>query len=322
MLEAERLPELCRGVNVERRDHYYVDARWKQARDAPRFSEGATTYHDRYFNRVNFLELMERCFELAAVDRAAPLSLLDVGSGDGPSVLASVKLLPRASIVATDISPQLLEMLSASLASNGARASAVTAYCVDLHQPFFAAGQFDVAVGVSILHHVSDPCKVLQNVAFSLKPGGKIVLVEPMESGYLVLMAMFEQILDVLYDLGHSAGPLAGLMRVMRADTRARLGLQVRRPWTPPLEDKWFFHLPYLRDLTRHLGLARVEVHPQSRDMSTLFEQTFRSLLVQSGNADIFVPKAVFELTRTFDRGLSGELKSLLFPSGIIIFTK
>jgi SAM-dependent methyltransferase len=286
------------------------------------FTGDAQTYHERYFERLDFTALIDRCLRSAAVDAGRAQRVLDIGSGSGASVLALCRLLPHADILASDISPQLLRMLAAFAASRGELRGRITALCFDLHRRVFRPESFDLVVGCAILHHLVDPRRALANVAASLRPGGRIVLVEPLESGSLTLVAMFATVLAALVRMGESGGRLAQFMRAMRLDIQSRLGPPVEKPWTRGLDDKWVFDEPYLMALAKDLGLAGVDVHPADPDLTHVYENAFRSLLADGGLADVPIPPAVVDAVRAFDRGIAPELKRELCPTGVIVFRR
>lgn len=309
-------------VQVIKQNNFYLHSNWSPSFVTDQFIENADIYHDRYFNRLDFLNLADQYFTAAKIDRNLPSLCLDIGSGSGSSVFASAKLLPNASIIASDISFQLLELLSTFVQSQPELRSRITTYCFDLHMPFFRKNLFDVVVGTAIMHHLLDPYEALKNVAISLKPNGKIILVEPLESGSLILVMIFEKILEVLKHLKDDQGPIANLMRAMRLDIQSRLGVPVQKPWTKFLDDKWVFDGPYLENLAENLGLSAVSVTPTPLDLTRIYEVTFLSLLRDSGNGDVPVPAAVSAIVQEFDQGISVNLKQKLCPTGIIIFTK
>jgi len=177
-------------------------------------------------------------------------------------------------------------------------------------------------IGAAILHHLLDPRAALANVVASLKPGGRMIFIEPLEAGSLVLTMLYARVLEVLAGTGEGAGALAGLMRAWRLDIQCRLGPPVVSPRTALLDDKWVFDTPYLIDLARQLGLAKVEIHPAQRDLTNVFEQAFRSNLADSGHAELAITPGVLAAVREFDRAIDAELKSHLCPTGIVVFTK
>ncbi len=313
---------LAPGVEVLRDGPIIVDRDWSPAGVTGQFTDDAATYHQRYFERLDFTHLIDYCLTLAQIDRARPCRVLDIGSGSGASVFAACRLLPQAEIVASDISPQLLRMLAGFVDSRDELRGRITTFCFDLHRKFFRPQTFDLVIGAAILHHLLDPRAALANVAAALKPGGRIVLVEPLESGSLMLVAMFARVLTVLGQSGAGEGPLARLMRAMRLDIQSRLGPPVEKPWTRELDDKWVFDTPYLERLAAELGLSRVDVYPAQPDLSQVYENAFTSLLADSGLAAIEVPQAVQDSVRMFDRGIGEDLKRELCPTGVIVFTR
>lgn len=315
-------PLLAAGVDVRRVGAVLVDSRWAPGGVSAQFAADAETYHRRYSERLDFTALIDRCLTLAAVDRQRETRVLDIGSGGGSSVFGLCRLLPRADIVASDISPQLLEFLMAFAATRDELRGRIRAYCFDLHRRFFRPESFDLVIGAAILHHLLDPRAALANVAAALKPGGSIVLVEPLEAGSLVLTAMYARVLRVLHDVGEGDGALARLMAALRLDIQSRLGPPVEKPWTAALDDKWVFDEPYLATLGRQLGMSAVAVHPAQPRMATLYEEGFRSVLAESGNADLPIPAAVWECVREFDGGVSDALKQRLCPTGVVVLTK
>jgi SAM-dependent methyltransferase len=310
------------GVEICRDGLIFIDKNWSPAGVTQQFIGDAATYHQRYFDRLDFDELIGACLTRAGIDRAREMRVLDIGSGSGSSVFAACRLLPRAEILASDISPQLLAMLAAFVASRDELRGRIRSYCFDVHRRFFRPDTFDLVIGAAILHHLLDPRAALVNVCDSLKPGGKIVLVEPLEAGSLVLCAMYGAVLRVLADLGQGRGRLARLMRALRLDIQCRLGPPAAKPWTAQLDDKWIFDEPYLAELATQLGLSKVEIHPAQPDLTNVYESGFRSVLSDSGNQGLEIPQPVLECVREFDRGIAQALKERLCPTGIIVFTK
>lgn len=310
------------GIEVDFRDGIFVDRAWQASGVTAQFIDHADTFHENNFARADFDVLIDRCLRLADVDRTATQRVLDMGSGSGSSVLPLCHLLPAAQLVASDISHPLLALLARHVRPDQRLASRIAFCCMDIHRPFFRSAAFDLVVGSAILHHLIDPFSALKHVAESVRPGGKIVLIEPMEAGCLLLTTLYEQVLVALAEAGICEGPLIDLMRAMRRDIHARLGVPATKPWTPHLDDKWVFDVPYLHALGRQLGMPHVAVHPSQADVTTLFETSFRSLLSDSGNVGVEIPCGVIAAVRRFDQGLSDEMKRSLFPTGIIVFTK
>jgi SAM-dependent methyltransferase len=97
--------------------------------------------------------------------------VLDLGSGDGRLLARALDLLPEASGVALDFSPEMLERLRARFIDAPAR---VTILEHDLDQPLPALGTFDAIVSSFAIHHVGDARKraLYAEVFEALRPGG------------------------------------------------------------------------------------------------------------------------------------------------------
>lgn len=308
------------GVRLTKRSNFYIDEKWAPVGVTEQFTDDAETYHER--RRLDFHGIMDRCLTLANVDRDAPLTTLDIGSGSGGSVFATAYLLPNSTVVASDISPQLLDMLARGVAADPVLRRAVTVCCFDLHAPFFAENQFDLVIGSAILHHLVDPLAALTHVVSSIRPGGKLVLIEPLEAGCKILTIIYANVIKVLLELRHEDPTSVTLMHALRNDLNHRLGVPRQWPWTASLDDKWVFDEPYLMQLQADLAFSRVDIYPVQDDVSNVYESAFRSLMVETGNTTLEVPEEVIDAFREFDRNMSEELKRKLSPTGIIVFSK
>ncbi len=314
---------LKEGVSVTLSGHVYIDREWRSSGVTAQFIEDAATYHERYFDRLDFEDLIRTMLRHAEVPLDAHLNILDIGSGGGSSVFAALKLLPNAHVVASDISPPLLSMLANFAASREELRSRVSTFCFDLHRPFFAHESFDLVIGCAILHHLANPYEALKHVAHSMKQGGKLVLCEPLEAGNLFNNFIYDEIIEIVRKDSDATDPrLAGLMKAMRRDIQHRQGPPDEKPWTQHLDDKWIFDSAYLAQLGTQLGCSSVNIHPVQDDLSHVFEVSFKSLLADSGNADVAIPERVLSFLREVDAGISPALKKKLCPTGIIVITK
>ncbi len=318
----EHDPLLAPGVRVYRDGAVLIDRSLSAIHLASQFIEDANSYHQRNFDRLDFVDLVDRCLEVASVERDRPLEVLDIGSGGGSSVFAAGRLLPHAEIVASDVSPKLLALLARFVLSRDELRGRVRTYCFDLHRRFFRPEAFDVVIGAAIIHHLLDPRGALAKVAASVKPGGRMIFVEPLEAGSLVLATIYARVLEELERLREGDGVLARLMRAFRDDIRCRIGPPAVRPQTALLDDKWVFDVAYLVELGRVLGMSKVDVHPAQADLTHVFEAAFRSTLADSGNASLAIPPAVVDAVREFDRAIGPELKRRLCPTAIVVMTK
>ena len=109
-------------------------------------------------------------------------SLLVLGCGDTDITLFAEKGF--SDINGIDISPKSIEKINKIITKKGLEKK-VKAMVMDAHNLEFSNKNFDAIVGRSIIHHL-DIEKISQELARVLKPGGKIVFLEPLGSNPIV----------------------------------------------------------------------------------------------------------------------------------------
>jgi ubiquinone/menaquinone biosynthesis C-methylase UbiE len=101
----------------------------------------------------------------------------DVGAGTGYYSIRMAKLVGPAGLVyANDIQPGMLERLTAKAAEAGVK-NIVTILGSE-SDPKLPASKLDLVVLVDVYHEFSRPQRMLQGIRGSLKPGGRLVLLE------------------------------------------------------------------------------------------------------------------------------------------------
>jgi len=315
-------PPLKPGLATRRDGRVEIDAAWQPVGVTAQFLENAATYHARYFQNAYWQYLVGRGLDAIGQPRGAALEVLDIGSGSGNSVFAALELLPNAHVVANDISPQLLQILVGIQDTIPALAGRIDAYCFDLSKDFFADASFDLAIGGSILHHMLDPAAALRNVARWLRPGGKILLFEPLEIGGHLMTAIYLTLIDELSQTPDLDPRLLPFFKTMCHDYEARFGIPRVKPWTDSLDDKWLFHPAYLRDMAASIGLTLHSITPTSDDPTELFQSAVRGTLSVAGLGDVPTPAKMWEIVASFDAGIAAPLKHRFAPEGVIVLAR
>ncbi|WP_134765159.1 class I SAM-dependent methyltransferase [Nocardioides sp. 1609] len=100
----------------------------------------------------------------------------DVGSGIGASTVALAETFPESSVVAIDVSVEMLAKVRERAARHGLD-KRVAAVQVDIEQPWPDLGLFDVIWASSVLHEV-DADAVLGRLALALEDEGVLIVVE------------------------------------------------------------------------------------------------------------------------------------------------
>lgn len=122
--------------------------------------------------------------------------VLDLGSGDGRLLARVLDLLPNATGVAIDFSPEMLGRLRARFADTPDR---VTIVAHDLDRPLPDLGTFDAVVSSFAIHHVADARKraLYAEVFAALTPGGMFCNLEHVASSTDALHLAFLETLAV-----------------------------------------------------------------------------------------------------------------------------
>ena len=307
------------STRLEGRVH--IDSLWKPNGVTNQFLENADIYYARYTDNDHWKYLVGRALDLAGVDRQSSLRILDIGSGSGNTVFAATDLLPNSVVYANDISPQLLKILVGIQERLPHLEGRIEAYCFDLHKDFFADNTFDLVIGGSILHHMFDPEAALRNTARWLRPSGKICLFEPMEISAHIMTALY---LTLLAEMEFELNPkIVKFFKGLCHDYEARFGVPRVKPWTSRLDDKWFFHAIYLREMASKINMTLELVAPTGTvGLENLFSDMVRSTLNIGGLGSISTPDKLWEIIETFDVGISQNLKKRFTSEGIIILAK
>lgn len=316
------LPVLKRSVSTRLVGRVNVDVSWDPEGVTDQFMENADTYHARYYDNKSWTNLLSRALEKSCIDCSLPLRILDIGSGSGNTVFAALELMPNSVVFASDISPQLLQILIGIQDQVPHLVGRIEAYCFDLHKDFFAEGTFDLVIGGAILHHMLDPEAALKNVAKWIRPGGKILLMEPLEIGGHLMCAIYLTLLAEL-NLEVDADPkLISFFKAICHDYEARFGVPRLKPWTHVLDDKWLFHPSYLCEMASKIGLELELVTPAVENTDSVFSNSVLTTLRLAGLGDVALPNRLLKVLKTFDDGISPNLKSRLTPEGIIVLVK
>lgn len=113
--------------------------------------------------------------------------VLDIGAGTGVGTLAIAQRLPAtAEVVGVDLTPAMIERARAlhrAQPTHGARVRFEVANAAAM--PQFGAAHFDAVVANSFLYLVPDPVAVATELHRVMKPGARLVFMEPHRDGSL-----------------------------------------------------------------------------------------------------------------------------------------
>ena len=114
---------------------------------------------------------------LDALKIAPGSTVADVGAGVGyMSLRIARRVGPEGLVLATDIQPQMIRMLSDNIRAAGVKN--VRAIRCTPTETGLPKGRVDLVMMVDVYHECPDPEVTLQGLREALKPGGRLVLVE------------------------------------------------------------------------------------------------------------------------------------------------
>ena len=149
------------------------EVRGARAREASRYFETHAADWDRLRAMHVAEETVETAIRQALGDRPIG-SLLDVGTGTGRMLEL---LAPHAGgALGIDQSPQMLRMARARLERAGLRNAQLRQG--DIFALPAERNSYDVVVLHQVLHYLDDPARALREVARTLRPGGRLLVVD------------------------------------------------------------------------------------------------------------------------------------------------
>lgn len=282
------------------------------------FLERAEEYHRKYLDLDYWRFLLGNALKVIG-EMPEPETIVDIGSGSGNSVIPLADRFPRADIVATDISPQLLAILRDFLwrRPDSERFALV---CVDATSAAFRASVADLAVGAAILHHVLDPARVIASCFRALKPGGWAIFFEPFEAGNAILKLTYQRILA-------QASPAEKKIAAMRFLERMVTDYTVRqRPKSDPifrdLDDKWLFTRTYFERVKAEQGWSELITYGLNVCATPLRNQATVQLKLGLQAAADALPEWAWAVIDEMDAGISDDLKQEWVQEGAVLFRK
>jgi SAM-dependent methyltransferase len=104
-------------------------------------------------------------------------SVADIGAGSGYiTVRLAARVGPTGRVYANDVQPQMLNILARRL--DMSKITNVTLIEGTIDDPKLPPASVDLALMVDVYHELSQPQAILRHLRESLKPGGRLVLLE------------------------------------------------------------------------------------------------------------------------------------------------
>lgn len=102
--------------------------------------------------------------------------IADIGAGTGYFSFRLAREVPKGKVLAVDIQPEMIEYLTAG--KRKAKTPNVEPVLGTITDPKLPANGVDLALLVDAYHEFSNPREMMDNIVKSLRPGGRVVLVE------------------------------------------------------------------------------------------------------------------------------------------------
>jgi SAM-dependent methyltransferase len=248
-----------------------------------------------------------------------PSEIVEFGCGFGNSTLPLLDLFPKAKVVATDLSPNLLAILNRLLAARGLQDRCI-AVAMDAQKDFIRPACADLVIGSAILHHLVDPAAFARRAFEILRPGGAAVFFEPLEGGYSVLRLICQEIGREAGRRGER-GPALAMARRVAASLEPQIFRQAMPGWSR-VNDKWAFPRSVLDALAKSVG-AELTVYPLHDNVGQ-FRRIFAYMLATYGESKIAdLPPWAWDIFDRYDTmAFSPEMLTDLALEGCIVFRK
>ncbi len=284
------------------------------------FTEEAHVHDERYFDLAAKKQVFTKALSLSPMRHAGEIiEVLDIGCGSGNATFPLLELLPACSVLATDLSPQMVQILVTRAKALGVMDRVVplvsNASTLDL-----ARDSFDLVAGFSMLHHLLEPRRFLRKLVESLRPGGLAVLLEPMTAGHLVVrhfMGLFcgEEHLSALLpdDIRDFFQQFMYTVEVLSAQDRS--GFDYAK-----IDDKWTFSRAFFEECAqengatwRCFGTSSLE-HP--------FTDKLEELVWMGLGRRWRLPQRLRDMTLAFDASIPRDAFDELATEACVVFAK
>lgn len=257
-----------------------------------------------YFQKFEQFSYIYGILEQAIERFNAPLSglVVDIGSGFGNTVIPLLQKHPQLTVLATDISPDLLAICRREAINRGFGDRCMVV-AMDNEQDYIKKGVADAVFGCAVLHHMVAPEGVVRTALDLLKPGGRAVFLEPFESGNSILRIAFTLILEEASRRGID-GPVFRQLATVARDIEVRTHRTDPAPPTSTwrqMDDKWLFTREHFEKIAREVGAAEVTIEPIHGTQDMFVNQT-RVIIESYGNLpSTELPSWAWSIIQRFD---------------------
>jgi SAM-dependent methyltransferase len=286
------------------------------------FLSGADQWFDRFEMFDHVFSLLKPI--LGQYPTATEGTIVDVGCGFGNTTIPLLAHYPNLSVIATDLSPDLLAILRRE-ASKRNLVDRCLPVAVDAQRDYFKDGFADAVIGCGVLHHLAEPRRAVASAMRILRPKSPAIFLEPFEAGHAILRIMFAQICDEAERRGRS-GPTFDFLAAMSNDIRVRSHRTALPGWSEKwfeLDDKWLFTRRYFERMGETVGASDVKV-VHLYDRPDLFVWQTKRALTDYGQLRLEdFPDWAWRMVERYDSDfVSDDMKADMFIEAAVVFER
>jgi len=225
------------------------------------FLDDAEVYHTNYFEPKSMKSLMQVALDVSEANFINP-NIFDLGSGSGNSVFACLELFPNCKILATDLSPQLLSILT-KLKKHHYPNAHVECVAIDALNVKLKPSSFDIFIGAAILHHLINIDDVFKQAFSALKNHGHTYFFEPMLSGYIAMLSLLNTLIKMNKHFKIKLEPNAIEVinrMIMTLSVRANIYVKMGVVRIKDLDDKLLLTNKEIEQAARAAGFRKVKI--------------------------------------------------------------
>lgn len=283
------------------------------------FREDAATYEARYHDSDGKMAAISRGLGSVGVRLDGPITALDIGCGPGNATFAILKMFPEAYVYATDLSPEMLTLLTGRAKTLGL-ADRITPFVADASAVALSDGAFDLVVGSSMIHHLLDPDPFIDGVLRSIRPSGAALFYEPFQAGHIVLRTLLASMVQIASCRGALSERRVQFFKDYIVTIDAMCRDERDQAFYATLEDKWMFSTAIFRNAAKRNG-CRFEIFATNPPVNT-FAIKIADLLRQGLGETDPLPKWCQDLIAETDSAVGSSVKDELLIEGCIAFAR
>jgi 2-polyprenyl-3-methyl-5-hydroxy-6-metoxy-1,4-benzoquinol methylase len=120
--------------------------------------------------------------------------IVDIGCGEGIMLEKLTRCFPHKNIVGLDSMAENVQICS----KRGLQIRLGDVYFLD-----FPQDSVDLVILMEVIEHLDDPNKAIQEIYKILKPGGKLIIVFPNDTTFIVARILTLKLKEAVYNPGH-----------------------------------------------------------------------------------------------------------------------